>query len=356
MLCGNPFQVPELTDYCLDFLHESKPDLKTCTAVCRGWLPTARFHLFSALNFSGPLGNRDLRISHLVGISGSPHILALVSRLTIDVYYLEESNSFSAAIPQLKQLEEIYISGDLRPSTSTLHTALVAARAILGLPTVQNVELYSSFQSPDAFLYIWNGCAESIRHLTLGTKTPTYDWASSPVLDMRRKIPLESLSLMYPHSVTSWLATTACPFDFSRLTTLSVQEHVIILGWPQFAGVHLTLQRLEFWAASRTPLDLGLFARLQHLRILLVQGGPSLEMALTALSTLPGGNRLASLEIGYLSPLPGSLGRLDDLLFSMALPALAEVTVATNIASRHINVEKAMPKLLSRGLLSVIYR
>lgn len=38
---------PELLDRILDFLHSSVPSLTSSSLVCRNWLPTTRYHLFS---------------------------------------------------------------------------------------------------------------------------------------------------------------------------------------------------------------------------------------------------------------------------------------------------------------------
>ncbi|KAF7354724.1 hypothetical protein MSAN_01386400 [Mycena sanguinolenta] len=40
-------QVQELVDSILDFLHDSRADLKRCALVCKSWLPPAQYHLFS---------------------------------------------------------------------------------------------------------------------------------------------------------------------------------------------------------------------------------------------------------------------------------------------------------------------
>ena len=37
----------EIQDRILDFLHDSKPTLKACSLVCKTWVPTSRYHLFS---------------------------------------------------------------------------------------------------------------------------------------------------------------------------------------------------------------------------------------------------------------------------------------------------------------------
>ncbi|KAF8218062.1 hypothetical protein K438DRAFT_1451511, partial [Mycena galopus ATCC 62051] len=40
---------PELEDALIDFCHEDHATLATCGLVCRDWLPTSRYHLFSSI-------------------------------------------------------------------------------------------------------------------------------------------------------------------------------------------------------------------------------------------------------------------------------------------------------------------
>jgi hypothetical protein len=47
----------EIQDRILDFLYDSKPTLKACSLVCKTWVPTTRYHLFSKITLRG----RDAR-------------------------------------------------------------------------------------------------------------------------------------------------------------------------------------------------------------------------------------------------------------------------------------------------------
>jgi hypothetical protein len=47
----------EIQDRILDFLYDSKPTLKACSLVCKTWVPTSRYHLFSKITLRG----RDAR-------------------------------------------------------------------------------------------------------------------------------------------------------------------------------------------------------------------------------------------------------------------------------------------------------
>ncbi|KAJ7766649.1 hypothetical protein B0H16DRAFT_1882695 [Mycena metata] len=315
----SPFDLPELVEYCIDFLHDSRPDLAACSLVSRPWVYPAQFHIFSATSWECMVDQHQ-QISRLSEISALPHILALISRLELNVYYLGQCD-LSGAISRLTQLRGVRISGNLNSVPSTSQKALGAIRALIALPTVERVELYCSFETRPAatFIQIWDGCSEKIRHLSLGNirvKESEYDWASSVVLKSRRKLALDSLYISYGNYVTPWLASDACPFDFSHLTTLS-----------------LTLKRLKVWLCNWQPpmiqdiLDLGPFQQLQHLTIIaLDRRGIPLQMAITALSTLPTDNRLASLEIECI-PQHSMFLRLDELLFSMPLSELQNVKI-----------------------------
>ena len=46
-----PYELPgEVIDKILDHLHGDTVTLKTCTLVCRAWIPTCRYHLFTAIS------------------------------------------------------------------------------------------------------------------------------------------------------------------------------------------------------------------------------------------------------------------------------------------------------------------
>lgn len=43
----------EVLDHIIDFLHEDKPTLTSCSLVCRNWASSARFHLFYSIRIAG---------------------------------------------------------------------------------------------------------------------------------------------------------------------------------------------------------------------------------------------------------------------------------------------------------------
>ncbi|KAJ7489294.1 hypothetical protein FB451DRAFT_686306 [Mycena latifolia] len=251
-MSSSPFDVQELVDCFIDFLWDSGPDLKTCALVCHGWVHTAHSRLFSTMTYFNSMTNQDMRILQLVEISRSPHVLGVVSRLEIQLHYLSK-DVFLLALPLLTRIREIRVLGDSAPSVRS-DNITAALHGLLSLPTVQRVELYCTFPSSSAFLQIWDGCSEKIRHLALGSlrvNDPEYEWALAPVLNSCRKYRLESLHLSYgDFFVIPWLATDACPFDLSGLTTLCVGQHVKILRWMDLIRARTTISHLEFSVSS----------------------------------------------------------------------------------------------------------
>ncbi|KAJ7685712.1 hypothetical protein DFH06DRAFT_1289492 [Mycena polygramma] len=343
-MASNPFDIQELVECCVDFLDDSSLDLKACTLVCRAWTYTAQSHLFSTNAFWDSMADQHLRIPKLIDMASTFHILGLISRLEINLHYLG-SDSFLVAIDSLTRLKEVRISGN--PVASTPGTAMLSVRGLFRLPTVQNVEVHCSFTSPVAFLEIWDGCSESIRHLALGSfrvNDNEYDWNSAPVVEPRQKIKLESLRLSYADLIFPWLACDACPFAFSRVATLSVAHAGIgfrttpVIFWKHSKIFsHLcsptAIQHLELRGdAILDPIDLGMFTHLQNLTLELVNVR-TMNMILTTLARIPSGNRISRIAIHCTRTWPHILSSedafypLDDLLSRMPMPELINVEV-----------------------------
>jgi len=51
---GSTLHIPlELVDFIIDYLHDDKPALATCSLVSREWRPSTRYHLFQSIRISG---------------------------------------------------------------------------------------------------------------------------------------------------------------------------------------------------------------------------------------------------------------------------------------------------------------
>ncbi|KAF7364010.1 hypothetical protein MSAN_01059700 [Mycena sanguinolenta] len=354
----NPLHVQELLECCLQFLRDSQSDLKSCALVCRAWVYAAQTQLFSHLDIFNSMVDQHLRILQLSEISQSPHILALVIRLDINLHYLK-SESFLASIAQFTRLRRVRISGHSVESTSG--TRMLAIRALLGLSTVQHAEVCCTFPSPAAFLRIWDGCSENITHLELGgvrVNDFEYDWASAPASSRSPKIQLACLRVWHGDFILPWLSSDACPFAFSQVTDLTLTMLKLnLINWRAFQP-HI-IKRLEFGfvASTQKPIDLAPFTRLHHLAFQ-AHGLPSLEILSATLASIPPANPISRIFIDCRALADYNrrdvLRQIDDLIASMLrmLSELVQVELLTTSGNLEVSKE-AMPKLDGLSLLTV---
>ncbi|KAJ7774564.1 hypothetical protein DFH07DRAFT_103464 [Mycena maculata] len=130
---------PELTDRVLDFLHSDVAALSACTLVCREWLPSARFHLFSQI----ALDSSDME-SFLddMDVVGSPRPSAFskfavtglgnVKSLRIDGLDLSAAPiSFPKSLPHLESLGLHVFQADSFSIVATWLSALPSLRSLV---------------------------------------------------------------------------------------------------------------------------------------------------------------------------------------------------------------------------------
>ncbi|KAJ7776446.1 hypothetical protein B0H16DRAFT_1712822 [Mycena metata] len=99
---------PELLDYTIDFLHSDKATLSACSLVCKRWLPSARYHLFSHII----LRRENLAAFYQLSKSRSfDH--TIIRRLEIWSPASSTSSFAQSLVPSLNQLH-------LMPNISTL--------------------------------------------------------------------------------------------------------------------------------------------------------------------------------------------------------------------------------------------
>jgi hypothetical protein len=71
---------PEVIDRIIDYLHDSPADLRTSALVCKPWLASSRFHLFSSVSID-PWHFYSFCCNLYAAIQQSPHIALLVREL-----------------------------------------------------------------------------------------------------------------------------------------------------------------------------------------------------------------------------------------------------------------------------------
>ncbi|KAJ6579547.1 hypothetical protein DFH09DRAFT_330474 [Mycena vulgaris] len=98
-------EVQELVDLTIDFLHDSRADLKRCILVCRSWHPPAQHHLFSSYVLQNEIDCRRLsllppRIFHLIThliLAFHPNTYGLLA--TIEFTHLRKLSIYSESLP-----------------------------------------------------------------------------------------------------------------------------------------------------------------------------------------------------------------------------------------------------------------
>ncbi|KAJ7452386.1 hypothetical protein B0H11DRAFT_288820 [Mycena galericulata] len=140
---------PEIVDLILDFLHTECTTLAACSLVCREWLPSARFHLFSQIDLDcNNIGSffDDLDV---VGTPSSSRFLKFaatglgnVTSLRIDGLNLSDA---PGALPQaFPNLESLSLKAFEADSFSVVATWLLA------LPSLRSLTLSGDWDGDKA--------------------------------------------------------------------------------------------------------------------------------------------------------------------------------------------------------------
>ncbi|KAJ7633125.1 hypothetical protein FB45DRAFT_522677 [Roridomyces roridus] len=367
---SKPLEIQELVDHCIDFLHDSRRDLKRCALVCRAWLYPAQFHLFRNWTFLDTAADQHRRVAQLDRMPMSPGVLRLVVRLQAQLQYVYRPQ-FSAFLPQFTKLQELRIGGVYLPSSSTYWMSMMTVKRLLSIPSIQRVELYCTFHHLAPFLRLWEGCSDNIQHLALGRVIITGradDWViPSSLVRRTSRIRLETLVISYGAFIRRWVAADACPFDFSRLTklTLRMVEHVGAFKWGPLSGSLATIEELDLTMIQQMPragppphIDLSQFKRLRILALRSFDSETTVNI-LDTLSTVHPHNRILISRISLFPSLLTieALTRLDTLLTTLPLLELVEVKLGwawTSEVYRLTVAEDYLPLLRSRYLLTVV--
>jgi hypothetical protein len=99
----------ELYDYTIDYLHNDRPTLYTCSLVCADWLPSSRHHLFTRIEHHLDLQNvqRDLAVLD----NPLATIPSYITRLCIDgTEDIEpDSHLFAALVEGLPRMKHLQV-------------------------------------------------------------------------------------------------------------------------------------------------------------------------------------------------------------------------------------------------------
>ncbi|KAJ7676423.1 hypothetical protein B0H17DRAFT_124054 [Mycena rosella] len=163
----SPLDLPELIDYCVEFLRDSVSDLKRCALVSRLWVNSAQARLFHNIRITSRERSGNERAwSCLEGILRiSPHLVRHIHRLEVDsdAYSNKEEVLSAICCFPFTHLEDVCI---IHISLLSLPLAL-AIQQLLSLCTLRRLKLSLHFDQQSLFLQMWDHCSPSLGHLEL---------------------------------------------------------------------------------------------------------------------------------------------------------------------------------------------
>ena len=104
---------PELQDMVVDYLHDDRASLVSCARVCKAWLPTVRFHLYTEVKLRRPEGGRQSRFVET--LRAVPVTRWLCKSLKFSGRFLDArvAADIITLLPYLERLEWTYELHDL---------------------------------------------------------------------------------------------------------------------------------------------------------------------------------------------------------------------------------------------------
>ena len=253
----------ELYDYIIDFLHDDHSALRTCSLVCRSWLPASRSHLFYhlALDYGDPR-----RI--FAAICSSPHIASYVNTLSVQDSYrqgwIHGDIIFPRLLKRFTHLRELEFNLPV-PGAKTLWstTAFKEICDAVSSMALQSFTLRQfTFNSPHDFLKIVDTCRHAhtlqLDSVDISTKThlsvsapedllnilptSTHDGLVGGQAEIKRlllrsaSLPIIIPILLHPRSPLSFSATT------TLTTNMSMDNYDIMI---KFLGRFPSLESLD---------------------------------------------------------------------------------------------------------------
>ncbi|KAK7017712.1 hypothetical protein R3P38DRAFT_2539992 [Favolaschia claudopus] len=275
MSARSPFEVQELCDYMVDFLHDDPATLKTCALICTSMVSSAQHHLFHEVQFGNGVKWRDggacKRFCEL--ITSSPHLAPLVCRVRACFTPEVLGRLGEVELPNLRYLALF------RPLKDNLASKPIqeAASLICRRP-IQDLKLQDlAIQSMEDFIGLFQHRVDDLDKLTLSS-IHVHFIENAPVDNPLRtpKPKLKGLSynsVMFSHS---WLADASFPFDLTALEEMDIGG-AMTETWRRMLDVN-RLSLRKFWINAqevntkftKTPVPATLLARLPALQVLTI--------------------------------------------------------------------------------------
>ncbi|KAJ7689336.1 hypothetical protein B0H17DRAFT_640933 [Mycena rosella] len=272
---ASPMAVQELVDYCIDFLFASPPDLKACALVSRSWTRTSQMHLFThiVIGSSGYsygqttfLALSRTRCTRLFAVlAASPRLLSCIESLQIHLDTVPHDILVAISVFPFVRLQRITVSGNW-----VARAAIGAVRDLLSLETLTAISISGNFGSLWEFVQVLECCSPNIRDLAFcSVRIAPFNLLTYSDPSDRRRIEIDCLDIWWSDGIHDWLNSPQCPFDFTHLKQLRLNENTSLPQWLAFAPSVPGVEHLQFQAQIPGPslIDLTPFTNLKSIEV-----------------------------------------------------------------------------------------
>ncbi|KAF6744892.1 hypothetical protein DFP72DRAFT_974579 [Ephemerocybe angulata] len=315
----------ELVDHIIDQLYDDRPSLKSCSRVCRTWLPASRFHLFAkvslkAASLHGPASFPSACCKRLLSIiDQTPEIASCIRELEVcegtpfhfnhpeveATAWATTDQALLALFKRLKNLRRLDFASTCifywKSLPATFQNAFCSLLATSTSLTYLRLHSWC-FPSFTSLALLLSHC-KYLKGLSLSSTTVNQDDDIEQRLrcvieeadgcDMVHSANLEVLTLDFVTFgyLSSWLFSEPSTVDVSCLRELrvahfpdiSVIERLLVSVGPSLEHLHL---KPGGWNVQ--PLDLSRNTGLRSLRLTLEEPDTAMDWVTTFLSNIKG--------------------------------------------------------------------
>ncbi|KAJ7757253.1 hypothetical protein DFH07DRAFT_819677 [Mycena maculata] len=363
--CG-PLVVQELVDYCIDFLHASPPDLKACAIVNRSWTHSAQIHLFNHIVIGAPgytygdktcLATTRRRCRRLWELlNASRRHIEWIKSIQIHLDSTPPDTFTLFADLTFTHLRRVSVSGNWVEGTG-----VQTVQELLSVPTLTAISISGNFMSLSLFAHVLERCCANINDVSFcNIKISPAQNSLVDVGSSDRRITIDSLDLWWSDNIHDWLNSPQCPFNFSNLRRLRLNENTSLPNWDAFVASVPRVEYLQFQPLTTdlglSKIDLASFTNLKCIEIF-VEYKVDLSKTFAILSTMARPNHIQTIRFRFPHPsvLDADSGaKFDQQVLALPMPHLAAVELvyleptATYIADN-------FPRLNARRLLRIYH-
>ncbi|KAI0091542.1 hypothetical protein BDY19DRAFT_1030876 [Irpex rosettiformis] len=259
---------PEVSDYIIDHVWDSKPTLASCSLVCRVWANRSRHHLFRVVDVAI---KRCSKLDKFIAfLRSSPHLASSIRHLTLHgtiaddqlgytTWFYVTAETLLCCVDQLAHIVELSLRGVRLTGSIGKGGGLSVARNVHQgvMRPVQRLLLSYIFADPDV-LFQTMQYFPKLHHLFTEAVYWTIETGQSNEVYSTSATPLSLETITVgggsSHNVTSHLfprlernfdatALRYLALHFDRLDSSPETSHFMACAGPRLEGLHITIGR-----------------------------------------------------------------------------------------------------------------